>query len=223
VVPVPAVVVGARSPRKQGIFSYSPAMAGESARFEQAMVMFDAANGEDPNLEAHEGVEVPKELLYARRMSAWLEKLDPEAGEPLRLAVRCQHLCRWTIPRGGYPAGRVGYRQWRSTLAEFHARKAAEILRQVGYDPATVERIQALVRKEKLKLDPGAQILEDVACLVFLENYFNDFSLKHDEEKILDIIRKTWRKMSPRGRHAALALDLPERGRSLVEKALAGS
>jgi len=196
-------------------------MAGEPARFEQAMAMFDAANGEDPNLEAHEGVEVPKELLYARRMSAWLEKLTPEAGEPLRLAVRCQHLCRWTIPRGDYPAGRVGYRQWRSTLAEFHARKAGEILRQVGYDPATVERVQALVRKEKLKLDPEAQILEDVACLVFLENYFNEFSLKHDENKIIDIVRKTWRKMSPRGRQAALALDLPERGRSLVEKALA--
>jgi hypothetical protein len=198
-------------------------MSGESARFEQAMARFDAANGEDPNLEAHEGVEVPKELLYARRMSAWLEKLAPQAGEPLRLAVRCQHLCRWTIPRGGYPAGRLGYRQWRSTLAEFHARKAGEILRQSGYDPATVARVQALVRKEKVKVDPEAQILEDVACLVFLENYFSEFSLKHDEEKIIDIIRKTWRKMSPGGQQTALALDLPERARALVGKALAGS
>ncbi len=197
-------------------------MISDPVRFEKAIARFDAANAEDPNREAHEGSEHPKELLYGRRMTAWLERLAPDASEALRLAVRCQHIRRWAIPRGAYPMDRTGYREWRTTLAKFHAETAGEILREVGYDEATILRVQALVRKERLKLDAETQALEDVACLVFLESYFADFVRQHDEEKLIDILRKTWRKMSPRGHEAALGLALSPELRGIVEKALAG-
>jgi hypothetical protein len=197
-------------------------MIADAQRFQAAIERFDAANRADPNKELFHGQEYPRELLYAERMTEWLERLASDASEPLRLAARSQHLCRWMIPRSQFPMERRGYLQWRTELARFHARRAGEILREVGYDEATIERVQALLRKEGLKVDPETQLLEDVICLVFLESYFSDFSRKHDEEKLITILRKTWKKMSPRGHQAALALDLSPSDRALVERALAG-
>ncbi len=194
-----------------------------SSRFDQAIARFDAANAEDPNRETEGGVEDPRELLYARRMTAWLEKLAADASEAVRLAVRCQHIRRWTRPRRDYPMDVAGYKRWRTDLAQFHAETAGAILRDVGYDEDTIHRVQALLRKEKLKLDPDAQLLEDVICLVFLESYFAEFARQHDEAKLIGIIRKTWKKMSSRGHAAALALDLAPDARSIVEKALASN
>ena len=134
----------------------------DSDRFQKAVERFDAANREDPNREVAEGVEQAKELLYARRMSACLDRFGPDAPEPVRLAARCQHIRRWTIPRTDYPEGRNGYRRWRTDLAWFHASTAAAILREVGYDDTTVARVEALLRKERLKTDPDVQLLEDV-------------------------------------------------------------
>jgi hypothetical protein len=116
---------------------------------------------------------------------------------------------------------RPGYHRWRTTLARFHAEKAGEILRQVGYDEETITRVQSLLRKEGLKTNPDTQTLEDVSCLVFLEAYFSDFAKQHEEEKLITILRKTWKKMSPRGQQAALQLDLSPTDRALLEKALA--
>ena len=191
-------------------------------RFAQAIERFDEANREDPNREIDAGVEQPKELLYARRLTARLDRLGPNAPEPVRLAARCQHIRRWTIPRTDYPAGRDGYRRWRTELARFHASTAAGILRAVGYDAATVGRVESLLRKERLKADPDVQLLEDAVCLVFLEHYLADFATQHDEEKVCGVLRKTWTKMSGQGHRAALALDLPPDLRALVEHALAG-
>ena len=196
-------------------------MTEMSERCKRAIERFDAANGEDPNRQVHEGREYPKELLYAERMTRWLERLEPDASEALRLAARAQHLRRWTIPRDRFPMDRDGYHRWRTALQHFHAERAGEILRSVGYEAETVARVQSLLRKENLKADPETQTLEDVACLVFLEDYFADFARQHDEAKLLTIIRKTWKKMSPRGRQAALALPLPAADRTLIEKALA--
>ncbi len=190
-------------------------------RFQQAIARFDAANAEDPNLESWQGMEHPKELLYALRMTGWLERFAPDASEALRLAVRAQHIRRWSIPRSDYAEGKAGYKEWRSTLARFHAGSAGSILAEVGYDAATIRRVQGLIRKEQLKRDAEAQCLEDVACLVFLESYFADFAQKHDEAKLIDILQKTWKKMSPAGHAAALGLALPAAARELVEKALA--
>ena len=196
-------------------------------KFQQAIARFDAANGEDPNRESYQGKDHPKELLYARRLSAWLERLAPDASEALRLAARCQHIRRWEIPRDRYPIGgeegRKGYQQWRAALMQFHAETAGGILRDVGYDDATIARVQGMLRKENLKSDPETQTLEDAVCMVFLENHFADFSRRDDidEEKLNRIIRQTWHKMSRPGQQAALALDLPADARALLEKALA--
>jgi len=189
----------------------------DHARFERAMARIDAAHAEDPRRDASGR---PRELAYAERMSRWLAHLAPDASEALRLAVRCQHLRRWEIPRSAYPEGAAGYRRWRAEQARAHARAAAEILREAGYDEAFVARVQALVRKEGIKRDPEAQALEDAACLVFLEDEFAAFAARHDEAKLLAILRKTWAKMSERGRRAALALDLAPPLRALVERAL---
>jgi len=196
-------------------------MLADPERFNAAIARFDAANAEDPTTEVFEGVVYPKELLYAQRMTTWLDKLAPDASEVLRLAVRCQHIRRWMVPRHTYPMDRTGYLRWRTTLARFHADTAAAILRDVGYDDATIRRVQTLLRKESLKRDPEVQCLEDVICLVFLENYLAAFATQHDEAKILDILQKTWKKMSSRGHEVALTLSMSPEARRLVAQALA--
>jgi len=184
------------------------------------MARFDAANAEDPNTDVFEGETYPKELLYARRMTAWLDQIEPDASEVLRLAARSQHIRRWAIPRHTFPKTRTGYLRWRTTLYTFHADTAGLILSQVGYDDDVIDRVRALLRKTRLKHDAEVQCLEDVACVVFLESYFAAFAARQDEEKIIDIVRKTWQKMSPRGQQVALTLNLPPPARELVEKAL---
>lgn len=191
-----------------------------SERFREAMARFDRANAEDPGVETVDGVSHPKELLYARRMSDALERFAPDASETVRLAVRCQHIRRWTVPRDSYPEGRDGYRRWRTGLGGFHAETAGGILREVGYEDAAVGRVQALLRKERLKADPEVQLLEDVVCLVFLRYYLAPFAARHEDEKVVGILRKTWRKMSERGRAAALDLDLAPDLRALVTRAV---
>jgi hypothetical protein len=194
-------------------------------RFERAVMRFDAANAEDPNRESDGSSVRPKELLYAERMSAMLARYVPDASEPLRLAARCQHIQRWKIPRAEYPMTRVGYHQWRTRLRDLHADLAAGILRDCGYDDVTIARVRALVRKEALKSDPDAQALEDVVDLVFLENYLAGFVATHgeyDEAKFTDILAKTAKKMSARGREAALTLvALPPALVPLVRSAMA--
>ena len=191
-------------------------------RLDDAIARIDAANAEDPNREFVDGAARPKEVVYAERMTGWLDRLAPEAPEALRVAVRAQHIERWTIPRAEFPDGREGYHRWRTTLAKFHAERTAEILAEVGYEADVIDRVKALIRKRRLKADPEVQMLEDVACLVFLESYFADFSKQHDEAKVIGILQKTWAKMSPKGHEAALALDMPAEARALVDKALGG-
>lgn len=190
-------------------------------RFEAALDAIDAANADDPRQVIFEGVSRPAEVVYAIRMSRWLDRIAPDASEELRLAVRAQHVRRFEIPRDQYPMDRVGYLKWRTDLKHRHAAIVGEVLRKAGYDAATIARVQSLVRKERLKQDPEAQTLEDVVCLVFLESYFADFAAKHDPEKVAEIVRKTWVKMSEAGHQAALALRLSPEARRLVERALA--
>ena len=198
-------------------------MISDTDRFQRAIEQLDTANAQDPNRETWQGREYPKELLYARRMTDWLQSLEPDASEALRLAARAQHLRRWTIPRDRYPRDRPGYKRWRAELSKFHGDEAGRILDQVGYDPETIARVKGLIRKERLKSDPDSQTLEDVVCLVFLENHFAAFAREHDDDKLVEVLRKTWRKMSPRGHQAALELELSPRARDLVARALEAS
>ncbi len=195
-------------------------MTPTEGRFAAAIAAIDAANEADPNRETFAGEDWPKELLYGRRMTGWLVRLAPAATEELRLAVRAQHLERWKIPRADYAMDRKGYLLWRTTLGRYHAERAGEILRAAGYDEGSVARVQAIIRKEKLRSDPEVQALEDAACLVFLENHFADFAKKHDEAKLVTVLRKTWKKMSPEAHEAALALELAPAARALVARAL---
>ena len=192
----------------------------DAARLRAAFARFDAANAEDPNREEVGGAEQPRELVYAQRMTETLARFAPDASEAVRLAARCQHIRRWTVPRDTYPHGRDGYRRWRTDLARFHAETAGAILREVGYGDDTVARVGALLRKERLKADPEVQLLEDVACLVFMAHYLPAFARQHDAEKLAGILRKTWRKMSPRGQAAALKLDLEPGLQQLVARAV---
>ena len=185
-----------------------------------AYAAIDAANARDPNVESLDGEARPKELVYGQRMTHWLEWLYPDAGEALKIAARCQHIERWTSPRSDYPEGRKGYLAWRQDLKNFHARRAGDLLRSLGYDESLIAHVGDLVRKKRLKQDPESQALEDVACIVFLAHYFADFSAQHEEQKIDDILRKTWRKMSAHGREAALSLDLGDAVSAHVSRAL---
>jgi hypothetical protein len=197
-------------------------MTTTSSLFARAIESFDRVNSLDPRIETVDGRPEPKELVYARRMSDTLEGFIPDASEVLRLAVRAQHIARWQIPRTEFPEGKQGYKQWRSKLMGVHAEIADGILADVGYDQDTRDRVAKLIRKEGVKRDPEVQALEDTACLVFLNFYFHEFIAEHDDEKLLGIIRKTWAKMSERGRAAAIAIEFRGRGAELIRKAMDG-
>lgn len=195
-------------------------MSLSTTKRDLAFQAFDAANSADPNKEMWQGKVYPKEVLYAQRMTKRLDIFLPNASEALHLAARCQHICRWEIPRSDFPMTRTGYNQWRSKLRLFHAAKAASLLEEIGYEQTIIDRVKFLVLKKRLKRDAETQALEDVICLVFLEHYFDDFAKKHEEEKLIDILRKTWAKMSENGQAAALQLSLSDSGVELIQKAL---
>ena len=197
-------------------------MTPNQTRFDQAIVRFDAANAQDPNIERIRWARRAQGTALRPTYDGMAGHHPPDAPESVRLASRCQHIRRWTISRADYPAGRDGYLRWRAKLlGHFHAETAAGILREVGYDEAMIAVVEGLLRKRQLKSDPDVQLLEDVICLVFLENYFADFSTQFDEAKVIDIVGKTWAKMSPRGHAAALELALSPGAAELVAKALA--
>tara|TARA_B100000809_G_scaffold32497_1_gene28373 strand:- start:46329 stop:46916 length:588 start_codon:yes stop_codon:yes gene_type:complete len=189
-------------------------------KFQLAIQLFDKANNEDPNQEIWEGKSYPKEVLYGQRMTAMLTQFDSESSEEIQLAARCQHICRWEIPRDSYEMNRVGYLQWRTDLKKFHAKKAGEILASVGYSDVIIEKVAFLLQKKQLKKNEDTQTVEDVICLVFLQFYFDDFIAKHPEEKMIDIVMKTWKKMSEKGHDAALQLSYSETSLTIVKKAL---
>ena len=192
----------------------------QNARFLEAIRRFDQANARDPNVVLVEGVAHPHELLYAQRLTDWVLKFCPEASEALRLAARCQHICRWQVPRNSYEMTRAGYLRWRNDLKTFHARKAAAILREVGYSEEVIARVQALNLKRNLGSDPECQVLEDALCLVTLQYQLSDLMAKTDPEKMVGILQKTWKKMSPAAREHALDLPFTQSEKDLIEREL---
>ena len=176
-------------------------------RLARVLEAIDAANGADPEITP----EGPAALLYGRRMSAELARLFPEASPLLQIAARGQHIERWTIPRRSYPEGRAGYLAWRRELGRLHGERVAQIMRGEGYGEDDCARVAAMLRKEGIKRDPEVQALEDVACFVFLRHYFAPFAATQPPERLLRIVEKTARKMSPEARARALSeFDLPE-------------
>lgn len=199
-------------------------MSSVTTRFEEIMRAIDAANAGDPRSILIDGVRQPYEVAYSGRMTERLGAMYPDASETLRIAARAQHIRRWDIPRAGYPEGRGGYNDWRRACREHHVQLIGAIMHRHGYDAGQIARVSMLIKKEQLKKDRESQALENVVDVVFVEHYFDEFLAKYstyDDDKIIDIVGKTLRKMSPKGHQAALALDLPERTRRLVTAAVA--
>jgi Domain of unknown function (DUF4202) len=195
-------------------------LAMDQARFQSAIAAFDRANAEDPHRASDNGEERPRELVHAERLSTWVKRLEPDASEALALAARCQHIRRWEIPRASYPVGRVGYLQWRTQLARFHADTATRVLEDLGYERELIDAVRRINLKQNLRRNADSQTMEDALCLEFLEFEFDDFSRAHPTDKVLEIIRKTWQKMSPRGHQFALGLPLSSAALELVTRAL---
>ena len=201
-------------------------MSQQQSIYEKARVLIDTANGADPNQVTADGKEWPKELLYSQRMSDMLERYNPDADDAMKLAIRAQHIERWKSPRNAYPMDRIGYLTWRKDLYKIQANTAADLLQQAGYDDDVTERVRNAVAKKNIKGNPDTQLLEDVTDLVFMEHYMLEFVGKHPDysvEKWIDIIRKTWNKMSANAHDFTLsgAVKLPESLVPLVMKAVA--
>lgn len=192
----------------------------ENKLLQTAYKAFDIANSKDPNSELVNNIETPKELIYGQRMTSVMEVFEPNASIALKLAARCQHICRWEIPRKDYEMNRVGYLTWRADLKKFHAEKAGSILKEIGFDSEIIDRVAFLLQKKRLKKDDETQTLEDVICLVFLEYYYEAFFKKHTPEKVIDIVQKTWKKMSEKGHEAALRITYSDKGFQLIQDAL---
>lgn len=187
---------------------------------ELALNTIDEYNKKDPNIEHWKGTDYPKEYLEAIKRTNWLEKIAPDASDALKIATRSQHIGRWEMPRNTYESSRIGYLTWRSDLAKYHARKTSEILEKLGFDTNTVERVKELNLKKGIKTDAEAQTIEDVLCLVFLENHIDDFAPSQDEEVLANIIQKTWKKMSETGRTEALKISYKPEILAFLKKAL---
>lgn len=192
-----------------------------STLLDDAYRAFDRENGKDPNSVTLNGVPRPKELVFAERLTGEVLALDPDASVPLRLAARCQHICRWEVPRDTQPPGRAGYLKWREGLKKHHAQKAGGILREVGCPGDIAGQVQSLNLKKNLGTDPDCQTLEDALCLVFLRHQFDDLIATTDDGKMVRIVQKTWAKMSGRGQMVALALDYSKAARDVLDRALA--
>ena len=194
----------------------------DAQKFEAALHHFDGENSRDPNRETAGGASHPRELLYAQRLTGRVLRLCPEASEELRLAARCQHICRWEIPRNSYPMTRAGYLKWRADLKKFHAQKAGEILREAGYDETAICRVQELNLKKNFPDDPEARVLEDALCLVFLEFQLAGLAARTAEDKTINALQKSWQKMTEAARAEALKLDFGPREKILLQRALNG-
>lgn len=188
--------------------------------FQKASEWIDAENAQDPNIEIDQSIEYPKELLYSNRMHERLMQFEPNASEEVQIASKAQHICRWKVARETYPMDRIGYLKWRENLKKFHAKTTATILEKAGYADEFIARVSFLIQKKSLKKDAETQLLEDVICLVFLEYYLEAFVQKHDEEKLKNIIKKTWDKMSDKGHQEALKINYSEDNLHLIKASL---
>ena len=192
----------------------------DAQRFEGAIRRFDEENSRDPNKITFNGTEYPREVIYAQWLTEWVAKLAPGASQELLLAARCQHLCRWMIPRDSYPMTRPGYLKWRQDLKKFHAKRAGEILAEYGFPPEVIKRVQELNLKKNVSTDPECQTLEDALCMVFLEHQLAELAEKTSEEKVINALQKSWKKMSPAARSRASELPLGPKEKALLESAL---
>jgi len=188
--------------------------------YESAVAAIDAANADDPNRIVVRGTEQPLALIHGQLAVEWVEQLVPDADDSLRLAARAHHLRRWELARTDYPEGRAGYLRWKRDQKQRHASDVEGLLRNAGYTDEVIERVQALIRRDRLASDPDAQAVEDAACLVFVETQLTSTAAKLDHVHMLDVIRKTARKMSPAALDAVASIPLTADESALLREAL---
>lgn len=199
------------------------AMTQFSEKFSAVIEAIDTANADDPRKVLVDGAELPHEQVYSARMRETLSRVYPEASELLHIAAHAQHLRRWDIPRDAYPEGRDGYNKWRRAARQHHVELISQIMDGAGYSASDINHVASLIKKEQLKKDKESQALENIVAIVFIEHYFEDFAEEHDDydkAKIIDIVAKTLKKMSPKGHEAALALPLSQSTRSIIMSAI---
>ncbi len=195
-------------------------MCGLSSRLAAAAAAIDVANEQDPTRVTVRGESLPLALVHGRLAAEWVADLHPDADESWSVAARAHHLRRWEVPRTDYETGRAGYLRWKRDQRQRHARDVATLLGPLGYDGAEIERIKALVRRDQLATDPGAQAVEDAACLVFIETQLAEVATKLDRDHLVEVIRKTARKMSPAALAAVARIPLADVERDLLTTAL---
>jgi hypothetical protein len=189
-------------------------------KFKAVCKELDRLHAGDPVKETKNGISYPRELLYIERLVEYLDEIKPGAGEIIQLAIRCQHLCRWQVPRNSYPMTRSGYLIWRNALFQYQVQIASGIMKNAGYDKRFVDQVMEIISKRNLKDNPDTQLLEDIVCLVFIKFYLFDFAKQHPETKVLSIVKKTWAKMSDEAKENAMSIDLPNEVRHLIDTAL---
>lgn len=197
-----------------------PRTPGAGPRLQRVLAEIDAANSHDPSYVMFAGDARPTALIEGQRAYAWAVQIRPDASEPLQIAARAHHLRRWEVERSSYPRTRDGYLAWRTYLYDFHGRAAGELMHAAGYPEESVLRVAELLQKRAVKRDPEAQTHEDAVSLAFLELRLSSFLEGVTEEQAIRALRRTWTKMSPAGREAAMGLSLDDRAADAVKRAL---
>lgn len=184
-----------------------------------AFAAFDAYNNQDPNRISIGSEKLSKETLYGLRMSIRLNRYKPDASAQVKLAARSQHIGRWEMARNSFPMDRAGYLKWRSQLAIHHAKTAGGILTNLGYEEELIDKVKFLLQKKQLKQNEETQLLEDVIFLVFVEHYLEAFAAKHTDEKVIDIITKTLKKVTTKAIETSRGIQVSERMARLIGEA----
>lgn len=193
-------------------------MSSPRPLLETALAAFDEENGRDPRTQRVDGIDHPRERIFARRVYAWMLRLDPSAPEPARLAAQSHTLRRWEIPRGRYPKDTAGYHAWRRATARHSAEAAARILRGIGYPEEMILQVSRLISGERYPKDPDARLIEDADCLAFFEIKLKDYLDRWDPRKIERILKGTWAKMTPSAQQMARGLPLDPRVKKILDR-----
>lgn len=192
----------------------------DEAAVARALAAIDALHAEDPRQRRTAAGLRPAEAVWCETVLRHVLALSPQAGPALRIAAAAQHLQRWRHPREDYPSGRAGYLRWRRAAQHAHGEQAQTLCIAAGCPPAVAAAVAALLRKQDPAREPDAAVLEDAACLAFLELDLEDFAARHPEPDVLRILQRTWAKMSPSGRLRAQRSALPEPAVALLDRAL---
>jgi hypothetical protein len=195
-----------------------------SDRLVDLLTAIDGINADDPTVVVVRSERLPLALAHGRLADEWVQRLGgPQVTAEVRIAARAHHLRRWAVPRSSYPPGRPGYLRWRLDQKNRHAHEVAQLMTDNGYGDSEVARVQSLIRRQHRETDVDAQLVEDAACLVFIETQLGDMTERIDRDQLVEVVRKAARKMSSTALHVASTLELPTSAQEVMHSALGGT